>query len=243
MSKNNTAFDTDLPEKVLFYGRTLAEYLKMFNLELSRWKDSKILDCPAGPASFVAEARLQGIEVVGCDPAYTDELEIMLNNGNLDINKTINICSQYLPLFSQKFYSSLEDMRNYAKSALNTFVDSYPQGKQQKYYIQASLPNLPFPEQSFDLVLCGSFLFIYSHLSNKNLPHLDYQFHKAAILDLLRVSRKEVRIFPIPSLEGKLHEYVQNFLTDLDTTKVTCEIIPVEYEVFQGGNLMLRLIK
>ncbi|MBE9049618.1 class I SAM-dependent methyltransferase [Nostocales cyanobacterium LEGE 11386] len=241
MAEKNTNFN--LPKEVLFYGRTLPEYLKMFDLDLSIWKDGKVLDCPAGPASFVEEARQRGLDVVGCDPAYTDELQLIINKGNLDIDETIKFSSQYLQLFSQKFYVSLEDMRQYAKLALRSFVDSYIMGKQQKYYIQASLPNLPFSNQSFDLVLSGNFLFIYSDLSNKNLQSFDYQFHKKAVLELLRVCKKEVRIFPVPCIQGELHKYVKNLLADLETQELVVELTPVEYEVFKGGNLMLRLIK
>lgn len=52
MSQNESYFET---QRVLFYGRTLEEYIKMFNLDLSELKGKKILDCPAGPASFIYE--------------------------------------------------------------------------------------------------------------------------------------------------------------------------------------------
>jgi|GEM_PF-4523563 len=91
--------------------------------------------------------------------------------------------------------------------------------------------------------LCGNFLFIYSQVSNQNLEHLDYQFHYQAALELLRVSKKEVRIFPIPCREGKLHEYATKLLSDLKTQGFFGQITQVEYEVARGGNLMLRLMR
>jgi hypothetical protein len=242
MANLDNISDSVLPEQVLFYGRTLKEYVNMFDLELSDWKSRKILDCPAGPASFVVEARRQGFDVVGCDPLYSDNLqEELLNSGNAAISKTINICSAYSQYLSQKFYSSLEEMQEYATSALTLFAESYGIGRNENWYIQAALPNLPFSDQSFDLVLCGSFLFIYSAASNQKLGHLDYGFHYQAIRELMRVCRGEIRIFPIPSFQEKLHEYAERLLTDLEQDGIVIQTIPVEYEVFKKGNLMWRL--
>lgn len=231
------------PERVLFYGRTLQEYIKMFDLELSKWKGCKLLDCPAGPASFVEEATQQGLDIIGCDPFYTDEIELLIDYGNFGIDKTIEFCSEYSQLSSQKFYSSIEVMKEYASSALKIFSESYSVRKKENRYIQAALPNLPFNNQSFDLVLSGNFLFVYSNLSHKNLEHLDYQFHRQAVMELLRVSKEEVRIFPIPCLGGKLNEYASRLLTDLEKEKIIAHLRPVEYELIQDGNLMLCLTR
>jgi hypothetical protein len=231
------------PTNVLFYGRTLKEYVSMFDIELSAWQGCKILDCPAGPASFVEEARQQGLDVIGCDPSYTDAIPVMINHGNAGIDKTIEVCSQYSQYLSQQFYSSLEEMKGYATKALKIFAESYSVGSKENHYIQAALPNLPFRDRSFDLVLSGNFLFIYSKLINPNLEHLDYEFHRKAFLELLRVSKKEVRIFPVGNITGQPHEYVSQLLTELKTERIVAEIVPVQYQIFQTGNLMLRLTR
>ena len=59
-------------DRVVFIGRTFAEYMWMFNLDPSQLRDLKILDCPSGASSFVAEASGEhqvGI-AVGCDLLY-----------------------------------------------------------------------------------------------------------------------------------------------------------------------------
>lgn len=244
MTTPTNNFKATQPQEVLFYGRTFQEYVKMFALELSDWQGCKLLDCPAGPASFIEEASEQGIDIVGCDPMYTDELaQILIESGISDIEQVIQNCEQYPQLLSQKFYDSLEVMQEYATKALKIFARSYVVGKEKNRYIQASLPNLPFDNQSFDLVLSGNFLFIYSKLYNKNLEHLDYQFHRQAILELLRISKREVRIFPIPCIEGRVNKYASQLLADLEVEGVVAQTIPVEYEVFQGQNLMWRLTR
>jgi hypothetical protein len=43
-------------DRVAFYGRTLSEYLLFFNLTIEDLeKYNKIIDCPSGASSFVAE--------------------------------------------------------------------------------------------------------------------------------------------------------------------------------------------
>ena len=231
------------PENVLFYGRTLQEYIKMFALELSKYQGCKILDCPAGPASFVEEATQQGLDVRGCDPLYTDDLELLIEYGKFGIDKTTEFCFEYSQLSSHKFYSSIDVMKEYAISSLNIFTESYLIGRKNNRYVQAALPNLPFDDKSFDLVLSGNFLFVYSNLSHKNLEHLDYQFHYQAVIELLRVSNGEVRIFPIPCVGEQLNEYALRLLNDLEKEKIIAHIRPVEYELIQGGNLMLCLTR
>ena len=54
----------------------------------------------------------------------------------------------------------------------------------------ASLPRLPFPGGRFDLVLSSHFLFTYA-------DRLDLEFHRAALRELHRVARREVRVFPL----------------------------------------------
>lgn len=51
-------------ERILFVGRTLSEYVKFVDLDLSSLKGWTILDCPSGPSSLVAEAKKMGIDAV-----------------------------------------------------------------------------------------------------------------------------------------------------------------------------------
>ena len=146
-SKNPSYFET---QRVLFYGRTLEEYIKMFNLDLSELKGKKILDCPAGPASFIAEATALGLDVVGCDPLYTDDLATMNQSGTQDVEITTTMFASYSDLFSRKFYNSEEALKKFGSSALAKFLEDYPQGKQENRYLKAELPNLPFADGTFD---------------------------------------------------------------------------------------------
>ena len=63
-------------------------------------------------------------------------------------------------------------------------------------YVDASLPGLPFPDGRFDLVLSSHFLFTYA-------DRLDLEFHRAALLELHRVARRKVRVFPLLEQSGR----------------------------------------
>ncbi|MGB5597058.1 MAG: hypothetical protein WBM62_23920, partial [Crocosphaera sp.] len=107
MNNKNEQEKKNKLQKVLFYGRTLEEYVKMFDLHLSLWKDCKILDCPSGPASFVAEANQLGMDVVGCDILYGEQIDALINTGMQDITIKIQISENYAEKLSKNFYSSI----------------------------------------------------------------------------------------------------------------------------------------
>lgn len=65
---------------VAFFGRTLAEYLRMLALEQDGLQGLRILDVASGPGSFVAEALAIGLDVTGCDPMYGGDPEAISGN-------------------------------------------------------------------------------------------------------------------------------------------------------------------
>ena len=61
-------------------------------------------------------------------------------------------------------------------------------------YVAGGLPDLPFEADSADLALVANLLFVYD-------DRLDREFHAAALRELARVAREEVRVFPLASLD------------------------------------------
>ena len=70
----------------------------------------------------------------------------------------------------------------------------------------------PFEDGEFSVLLCAHFLFYYD-------DRLDYEYHKRAVDEMLRVCSKEVRIFPLFSRNGEKSRFVK----------------PVIYEYFSRG--------
>ncbi len=93
------------------------------------------------------------------------------------------------------------------------------------------MPSLPFDNGQFDLALVSHLLFLYSE-------QLDFGFHLAAIEELLRVA-KEVRIFPLLTLERKLSPHVNLIRTHITGRGGRAEFVVVPYEFQRGGNEML----
>jgi len=231
-------------DRVVFFGRTLSEYVQFFDLDLTAWQGKRILDCPSGAASFVAEANQMGIQVVGCDRLFNLEPEILYQRGQADIDRVIEQTAQLPDLFNWEVYQSNEGLKNFRNLALEKFAQDYPDGRKNGRYINGSLPQLPFTNDSFDLVLSGHFLFIYGEEAiDVNDSPFGYQFHRTAILELLRVSSQEVRIYPIQNQGSQYHSYLEPLLAELTELGITTEILTVPWEFKKGSNQMLRLIK
>lgn len=94
------------------------------------------------------------------------------------------------------------------------------------------LPRLPFPDGQFDLVLSSHFLFTYA-------DRLDLEFHGAALRELHRVARREVRVFPLLEQGGRPVPALLSGL--LATLGIPHRIQRVGYEFQRGGNEMLVL--
>ena len=77
-------------ERVVFYGRSLAEYKLFFNLDLPALKGKSVLDCPSGAASFTAEAAELEINVTAVDPLFENPVEKLRAIGEVDIDHVMD---------------------------------------------------------------------------------------------------------------------------------------------------------
>jgi hypothetical protein len=232
---NTNRFQLD---KVAFYGRTLLEYLMMFGINdihhLKRY--NKILDCPSGASSFVAEANNRyGINTIGCDPLFDKHSGILQKQGEEDIEYVVNRVSLAPKLYNWDFYSSTEESRDYRKLALERFISDYNLVRERKRYVKAELPKLPFADRSFDLVLDGHFLFTYSH-------KFEFSFILSSIIELFRVCSREVRIYPLQKSSLEPYEHITDLLCTLKKQYgISYDIVPVPFEFQRGSNKMLCL--
>ena len=228
-------------DRVAFYGRTLSEYLLFFNLELEQLKKySNIIDCPSGASSFVAElsdsVKDTKIKVVGCDLLYDKSFDYLKRKGQEDISYVMEKVKSATFLYNWSYYKTSENLMNHRKLALTKFLLNYIQGQKDLRYIKVNLPKLPFDDKSFDLVLSGHFLFTYA---NK----FDFEFHLLSVLDLFRISSKEVRIYPIQQGSLKPYPFMKELLSELKDRGIDYEILKVPFEFQKGSNKVLRLIR
>ena len=216
---------------VAFFGRNYQEYLAMFSLDESSLLGRSILDCPSGPDSFVAVGSKHGLDVIGCDPMYAMSLEQLLKSGKEHIDECFAQIEQTPGNFDIR---DMEKFRRDKYDALESFSKDYLSGKGTRY-IDASLPNLPFGDRQFDLVLSSHFLFCYSSVEDGGMMQgnmFDLDFHFTCITELARVTRSELRMTPTHSMQAppRRHPYLDASARHLESLGFAVTLEPSEYD-------------
>ena len=219
-------------DQVVPWGRTLDEYEAMFSLSRQD-KAGRILGCADGPASFNAEMTAQGCRVVSVDPLYALTPEAIAQRGREAFDLMLDQARCNRQDFVWDRIGSPEALGQLRMKAQHLFLEDFPCGKVEGRYIDASLPDLPFSDGTFDLALCSHFLFLYSQ-------QFDLEFHVRAMQEMLRVAR-EVRVFPLLQLGGAPSPHVQGVVAACREAGLCAELVSVNYEFMRNGNQMLRV--
>lgn len=233
MSEVEQSTKLDL-ERIIFIGRTYEEYVNMFMLSVEDLKGKKILDCPAGACSFTAVGNRSGLDVTACDIAYFHSAEDLRRKGIQDIDHAMEHMQKAQKNFKWDYFKDIGGLRNHRLNALQECSKDMKDFGEK--YIPATLPTLPFGNEEFDILLSAHFLFMYG-------DRLDYQFHIESINELVRVTKEEVRIFPLVDLEGKRYEHLDKVTSSLEDNGFTVEEVKVPYEFQLNANSMLRIHK
>ncbi|MCO1661065.1 methyltransferase domain-containing protein [Pseudonocardia humida] len=171
---------------VLISSRSLAEYRAMFGLSDADLTGA-VLDCAAGGSSFVAELG-PGADAVAVDPAYArPDVELAAALAG-DTRRCADIAVEHADEFVWDWYRTPRRRDRMRAVAAARFLDD--KAARPERYRAGSLPDLPFPDSGFDLVLCSHLLFTWA-------DPLDLQWHANAVDELLRVARGEVRLYPL----------------------------------------------
>ena len=210
------------------WGRNYDEYISMFDLSENELK-LKILGCGDGPASFNYECNKRGGNVISIDPIYNLSKEEIHERIAETYHDVLSQTEKNMDKFRWDVIKSIDELGRTRMNAMQLFLEDYVQGKMDKRYIPASLPDLPFPDKEFDIALCSHFLFLYT-------DNLSYDFHAAAVKEMLRVS-KEVRIFPLLDVNAKKSPYVQKILSDFKEMEIVIRQVNYEFQI--GGNELL----
>lgn len=94
-------------------------------------------------------------------------------------------------------------------------------------------PQLPFADQSFDLVLCPNILFM-------NDTHEAPTFHQEVLTELSRIGT-EVRVLPLVDLAGKPAQYLGSVIQMLQERGLGVELRQIQINIGEEINAMLRL--
>lgn len=219
-------------DKVVPWGRSYDEYVSMFDLRDTELQ-LRILGCGDGPAEFNSRLSEHGGRIVSFDPIYEFDASQIRNRIAETYQRVMDQMRTNQADYVWNSFTSIEDLGRVRMAAMSAFLLDFESGKREGRYIAGELPFLPFDNGQFDIALSSHFLFLYS-------AHLSAEFHLQALEEMLRVAR-EVRIFPLLTLDGKRSPHLDLVTDRLANQGYSVTIRRVSYEFQQGGNEMLRI--
>ena len=101
--------------------------------------------------------------------------------------------------------------------------------------VEALVPSA-FADGEFDLTLVSYFLFAYQ-------DRLGYEFHRDSILEIMRVTRGEARIYPTVTFEAQPTEYVPMLRSDLALQHFAFTEVKTDFEFLVNSNSYLRVTR
>jgi SAM-dependent methyltransferase len=220
-------------DRVVPFGRTLAEYRSMFNLT-DRDLQRQILDIGAGPASFTAEMSSLGYQVTAIDPIYNFNGAEIQQRFDDCVDQIIGQIENTPQDWVWKFHKSPADLRATRELALQLFLADYTAGKTAGRYMAGEVPDA-IGNTAYSLILCSHFLLLYTE-------QLSWEFHRDAVTKLLQQTN-ELRIFPLLTLMWDRSPYLDKLCEHVEQLGYQTQIVPVEYELQPGGNEMLVILK
>ena len=123
-------------------------------------------------------------------------------------------------------------MRELRKRASTIFLQDYKIHPQ--HYVTGKLPRLSFADGEFDLTLVSYFLFAYQN-------QLDYEFHRESILEIMRVTRGEARIYPTVTFEAQPSEFIARLRSDPALQTFVFAEIKTDFEFLVNSNSFLKV--
>ncbi len=221
---------------IAFFGREFNEYCSMFALDADALRGRRVLDVAAGPSAFTAGANARGVDATAVDPLYGLTADALATHALIDHRRVAAEMRRKPELFQRGTFGSIDEAVGSRRESARVFVEDYEQHFVHGRYVGGALPDLPFEDGAFDTVLCAHLLFIYA-------KQLDFNFHLAACRELVRVSRGEVRIYPVCGSDGCSYYEHQRLRVELAALGIEVEVRSVEHRFFVGSGTMLVLRK
>jgi hypothetical protein len=218
-------------DRVVLLGRTFDEYRRYFLLNLEDLVRKTVLDVASGVSSFCAEANARGIRVTSFDPIYSLPPENIMKRSEPDLESVYHAIGS-VPTYRWGYYKNPERMRELRKRASTIFLSDYKTHPER--YVAGQLPRLSFADGEFDLTLVSYFLFAYQ-------DRLSYEFHHDSILEIMRVTRGEARIYPTVTFEAEPSHYLPLLKSDPALRDFEFTMIKTDFEFLLNSNSFLRV--
>jgi SAM-dependent methyltransferase len=220
-------------DRVVLLGRTFEEYRRYFLLEPKELIGKTILDVAGGVSSFCAEANNLGIKATAFDPIYSMSPEKIRERSDPDLESVYRSIG-LVPTYRWGFYKNPDCMRALRERASVIFFSDFKIHPQR--YVAGTLPRLPFADDEFDLTLVSYLLFAYH-------DRFDYEFHRESVLEIMRVTRGEARIYPTVTFEAQPSEYIPMLQSDPALQAFEFAEIETDFEFLVDSNSYLRVTR
>lgn len=216
--------------------RSFDEYVRMFDLKETDLTSGKVLDVAAGGSSFTAEANVRGCSAIAVDPRYGSGVQEWIREAAQEIDSSTAKLAKIADTLDWSYYGSLEKHREGREASLGRFAaDVFDTGYRDRYS-EGRLPNIPFNDNQFSLVLCSHFMFLYAQ-------QFGHEFHIQSILELMRVCKPggEIRIYPLIALNWEPYPELEPLMDMIKQNGGTPERLPSKLPFIPGSNQFLRI--
>jgi len=137
-----------------------------------------------------------------------------------------------MPTYRWGFYKNPDYMRTLRSRACAIFFSDFQIHPER--YVEGQLPRLPFADCEFDLTLVSYLLFAYR-------DRFDYAFHRNSLLEIMRVTRGEARIYPTVTFEARPSEYVPMLRSDPELKQFAFQEVKTDFEFLVNSNSFLKV--
>lgn len=218
--------------------RSYEEYQEMFMLEQEFLGKGTILDIASGASSFTAELNQRGYKAMAVDPLYKLSIEEIGSLGRKEIKIASQKLSQNENLFVWNYYNSFEHHDDIRNCSLNQFINSYKRDENKEIYVPARLPSLPFDDDTFSLVFCNHFLFLYQE-------QFDFKFHLDAIKEMVRITKKDgsIYIYPLVGFKDEVYPYLDELIEALNKNEASAKINGTNFRFLPSATHYLKIDK
>ncbi|XID95478.1 class I SAM-dependent methyltransferase [Paenibacillaceae bacterium WGS1546] len=217
--------------------RSYEEYRDMFGLDETCLRRGPVLDVAGGASSFTAQLRANGVEAAAADPFYEGMSEDVIAAGFKEIETSSAKIASMASAYDWSYYGSPERHRAIRERSMRLFAEDFSREDAPERYFAASLPDLPFADDAYELVLCSHFLFLYADAFGE-------RFHEEALDELVRVLRPggQLRIYPLITLKWEPVPYLPRLLERLRDV-ADADFLPTGLPFTPVPGSVLRLVK
>jgi hypothetical protein len=215
---------------VVITPRPLSDYRNMFLLDDHDLLAGPILDCPGGASPFGVQVRARGGVVTSVDPIYQQAPQVVIARTRADLDRTAAWVAAHPTNFDWSYLGSPQAVQRAFEVSAELFATDYtPDGQR---YVAAELPRLPFGDRRFRLALSGFLLFAYP-------DRFDLDWHVASLLELVRVTAGEVRVYPLVDTVGRAYPWLDEVRGALAERAVHSELRAARCAWQPGGDRLL----